>query len=249
MQKNTFVGLIKAIMDQKSRENTFAEHIKDAYVAAGECEDFRTPDSYLPPTNMLVDDIIEAIANDFVNEKQSKEGALDLINYFVYELDMMDYQFIEPKHPENPNDMEIESVPAYVEFSNGTKMPVDTPANLYEALRYGMEANPPASADHVDSKTELRSTLKTTNDQIKIDEIMEKLRPLVADHLGVEEDDVKPEASIVNDLGADSLDCVELVMKVENEFSIHFTDDEMDQGMFCTIDDLAKLIYVKTKDQ
>ena len=247
MQKNTFVGLIKAIMDQKTRENTFAEHIKEAYVAAGECEDFRTPDSYLPPTNMLVDDIIEAISNDFVNEKQSKEGALDLINYFVYELDMMDYQFIEPKHPENPNDMEVESVPAYVEFSNGTKMPVDTPANLYEALRYGMEANPPAFADHVDSKTELRSTLKVTNDQIKIDEIMEKLRPVVADFLGVDIEEVKPEASIINDLYADSLDCVELAMEVEKVFDISLTDEDMDRGTFGTVGDLAKVIYEKTK--
>ncbi len=49
--------------------------------------------------------------------------------------------------------------------------------------------------------------------------IYERVKPLVVEQLGVEEADVKPAASFVEDLGADSLDLVELVMSLEEEFS------------------------------
>lgn len=49
--------------------------------------------------------------------------------------------------------------------------------------------------------------------------IFERIKPIVVEQLGVEGADVKPEASFVEDLGADSLDLVELVMSLEEEFS------------------------------
>jgi len=49
--------------------------------------------------------------------------------------------------------------------------------------------------------------------------IYERIKPIVVEQLGVEEADVKPEASFVENLGADSLDLVELVMSLEEEFS------------------------------
>jgi acyl carrier protein len=49
--------------------------------------------------------------------------------------------------------------------------------------------------------------------------IFERIKPIVVEQLGVEVADVKPEASFVEDLGADSLDLVELVMSLEEEFS------------------------------
>jgi acyl carrier protein len=49
--------------------------------------------------------------------------------------------------------------------------------------------------------------------------IYERVKPIVVEQLGVEEADVKPAASFVEDLGADSLDLVELVMSLEEEFS------------------------------
>jgi acyl carrier protein len=49
--------------------------------------------------------------------------------------------------------------------------------------------------------------------------IYDRVKPLVVEQLGVEEADVKPAASFVEDLGADSLDLVELVMSLEEEFS------------------------------
>ena len=55
-------------------------------------------------------------------------------------------------------------------------------------------------------------------------EIFEKLRGVIVDQLGVEEDIVKPEATFVEDLSADSLDIVELVMGIEEEFEIEIPD-------------------------
>ena len=49
--------------------------------------------------------------------------------------------------------------------------------------------------------------------------IYERVKPIVVEQLGVEEADVKPAASFVEDLGADSLDLVELIMSLEEEFS------------------------------
>ena len=49
--------------------------------------------------------------------------------------------------------------------------------------------------------------------------IFERIKPIVVEQLGVEEENIKPAASFVEDLGADSLDLVELVMSLEEEFS------------------------------
>ena len=56
-------------------------------------------------------------------------------------------------------------------------------------------------------------------------EVSAKVKKIVADHLGVEESKVTDEASFIDDLGADSLDTVELVMAFEEEFSIEIPDD------------------------
>ena len=56
--------------------------------------------------------------------------------------------------------------------------------------------------------------------------IEEKVTDIIVDQLGVEKDKVKPEASFVDDLGADSMDIVELVMAFEDNFSIQIPDQE-----------------------
>ena len=55
--------------------------------------------------------------------------------------------------------------------------------------------------------------------------VKEKVKKIVADHLGVDEDKVTDEASFIDDLGADSLDTVELVMAFEEEFGCEIPDD------------------------
>lgn len=57
------------------------------------------------------------------------------------------------------------------------------------------------------------------------EEVFEKVKQIVAEQLGVDEAEVKPESSFANDLGADSLDTVELVMALEEEFDIEIPDE------------------------
>ena len=56
-------------------------------------------------------------------------------------------------------------------------------------------------------------------------DIAEKVKKIIVDQLGVSADEVKPEASFVDDLGADSLDLTELIMAMEEEFDIEIADD------------------------
>lgn len=57
-------------------------------------------------------------------------------------------------------------------------------------------------------------------------EVGDKVKKIIIDQLGVTEDQVKPEASFVDDLGADSLDLTELIMAMEEEFDIEIADDD-----------------------
>jgi len=57
-------------------------------------------------------------------------------------------------------------------------------------------------------------------------EIAQKVKQIIIDKLGVEESEVTPEASFTNDLGADSLDTVELIMEFEKEFNISIPDEQ-----------------------
>lgn len=56
--------------------------------------------------------------------------------------------------------------------------------------------------------------------------IESKVKAIIADQLGVGEDEIKPESSFIEDLGADSLDIVELVMAMEEEFEVEIPDEE-----------------------
>ncbi|HBE94772.1 MAG TPA: acyl carrier protein [Desulfovibrio sp.] len=56
--------------------------------------------------------------------------------------------------------------------------------------------------------------------------VAEKVKSIIVDQLGVSADEVKPEASFVEDLGADSLDLTELIMAIEEEFDIEIDDED-----------------------
>lgn len=58
--------------------------------------------------------------------------------------------------------------------------------------------------------------------------VFERLQAIVAEQLGVEPDQVTPEAEFIQDLNADSLDMVELVMSLEEEFGIEISDEEVE---------------------
>ena len=72
------------------------------------------------------------------------------------------------------------------------------------------------------------------------DDVASKVRKIVADHLGVDEAKVTEEASFIDDLGADSLDTVELVMAFEEEFSSEISDSEAEKIL--TVGDAIKFI-------
>ena len=72
------------------------------------------------------------------------------------------------------------------------------------------------------------------------EEIFEKLKELVVDQLGVEEDEVTMEASMQDDLGADSLDLVDLVMSVEEEFGVKVADEDLEN--IKTVGDIVNYI-------
>ena len=59
-----------------------------------------------------------------------------------------------------------------------------------------------------------------------MENIEEKVKEIIADRLGVDPDEVTPDASFIEDLGADSLDTVELVMALEEEFGIEIPDED-----------------------
>ena len=60
-------------------------------------------------------------------------------------------------------------------------------------------------------------------------EVMEKVRGIIVDQLGVEAAQVTPEASFIDDLGADSLDIVELIMAFEEEFDLYIPDEDAEK--------------------
>lgn len=65
--------------------------------------------------------------------------------------------------------------------------------------------------------------------KITMSDIAAKVKAIIVDKLGVDESEVTPEASFTNDLGADSLDTVELIMEFEKEFDIAIPDDQAEK--------------------
>ena len=73
----------------------------------------------------------------------------------------------------------------------------------------------------------------------------QRVKKIVAEQLGVNESEVKNESSFVNDLGADSLDTVELVMALEEEFGVEIPDEDAEK--ITTVGDAVKYIEEKQK--
>ena len=75
--------------------------------------------------------------------------------------------------------------------------------------------------------------------------VEDKIKAVIADQLGVKTEEVTPEASLIDDLGADSLDTVELIMALEEEFKIEIPDE--DAGRIKTVGKIIKYIEDKVK--
>jgi acyl carrier protein len=76
-------------------------------------------------------------------------------------------------------------------------------------------------------------------------DILGKVKAIIVDKLGVDESEVTPEASFTNDLGADSLDTVELIMEFEKEFNIAIPDDQAEK--IGTVGDAVNYIIENAK--
>ncbi len=73
--------------------------------------------------------------------------------------------------------------------------------------------------------------------------VLERVTKVIVDRLGVDESEVKPEASFRDDLGADSLDVVELVMELEDEFDMEISDEDAEK--IATVGDAINYIDSK----
>ena len=76
-------------------------------------------------------------------------------------------------------------------------------------------------------------------------DIQNRVKAIIVDKLGVDESEVKPEATFTNDLGADCLDTVELIMELEEEFNITIPDDQAEK--IATVGDA--IAYVEANAQ
>lgn len=76
--------------------------------------------------------------------------------------------------------------------------------------------------------------------------VFDKVKKIIVDQLDVEEDKVTEAASITDDLGADSLDVVDLVMSFEEEFDLEIPDDQVEK--IKTVGDIVKFIEEKVED-
>ncbi|MEI8349736.1 MAG: acyl carrier protein [Candidatus Omnitrophota bacterium] len=75
--------------------------------------------------------------------------------------------------------------------------------------------------------------------------VEEKVKEIIAEQLGVKKEEIKPESSFVDDLGADSLDTVEVVMALEEEFGIEIPDEDAEK--ITTVGEAVKYIDTKAK--
>ncbi len=76
--------------------------------------------------------------------------------------------------------------------------------------------------------------------------VADKVKSIIVEQLGVDEEEVTPDASFVDDLGADSLDVVELVMRFEEEFEIEIPDEDAEK--IATVGDAVTYIDKKSED-
>ena len=83
-----------------------------------------------------------------------------------------------------------------------------------------------APVTHVQSSFVARSAAPIRTSMVVMEEVEDKVKSIIAEQLGVELDTVTPDASFTEDLGADSLDAVELIMAIEEAFDIEIPDEE-----------------------
>ena len=87
-------------------------------------------------------------------------------------------------------------------------------------------------------------------DEVDVEAIEKKVIKIISDQMGVDESEITREVSFINDLSADSLDIVELVMEFEDEFDMSIPDEEAEkiQTVGAAVDYVVNLIKSKSKE-
>ncbi len=80
---------------------------------------------------------------------------------------------------------------------------------------------------------------------LEVKKVFDKIKKIIVEQLGIDEDKVTMDASFIDDLGADSLDMVELIMAIEEEFEIEVPEEEAEN--IVTVSDAINYISAKTK--
>lgn len=89
----------------------------------------------------------------------------------------------------------------------------------------------------------MNQKIKKNNTYIKENDMLEKIKPIIADQLGVEESEITLESSFNKDLGADSLDLFEMVMEFEDEFDIEIPTEDLES--MDTVGDIVNYLQGK----
>jgi acyl carrier protein len=84
-------------------------------------------------------------------------------------------------------------------------------------------------------------------EEVKLMAVVDKVKKIVAEQLGFEEDEIKLESNFMDDLNADSLDIVELIMALEEEFELEILDDDAEK--ITTVGAAVKYIDERAKDK
>ncbi len=79
-----------------------------------------------------------------------------------------------------------------------------------------------------------------------MEDLKDKIKAIIADKLGVDESEIDADSSFTNDLGADSLDTVELIMEFEKEFEVTIPDEDAEQ--IVTVGDAIDYLQKKTQE-
>jgi acyl carrier protein len=98
-------------------------------------------------------------------------------------------------------------------------------------------------AEHFRCEWKSVTTIKETYFMATPEEISERVKAIIVEQLGVSLEEVTPQASFIEDLGADSLDIVELIMALEEEYDMEIPDEEAEKIQ--TVDDVTKYIQAK----
>lgn len=80
---------------------------------------------------------------------------------------------------------------------------------------------------------------------LEVKKVFDRIKTIIVDQLGIDENKITPEASFIDDLGADSLDMVELIMAIEEEFEIEVPEEEAEN--ITTVSDAINYISSKIK--